>query len=126
MPQCWHVCCFCFASWTAVGGIRTRSFIYCGGKRIICRWDKNSIELIKLFDASHCLSDSILDTLISLPLFTMCSNMHRELWEDVVQTHNGLASQLLQNEAVSKEFAKLLLEVILKEKAIGSQANTAS
>jgi type I restriction enzyme R subunit len=39
-----------------------------------------------------------------------------------LQTHNGLASQLLQNETVSKEFAKLLLEVILKERSAGGQS----
>ena len=39
-----------------------------------------------------------------------------------LQTHNGLASQLLQNEVVSKEFAKLLLEVILKEKVTDNLA----
>ncbi len=33
-----------------------------------------------------------------------------------LQTHSGLASQLLQNETVSKEFARLLLDVILKER----------
>ena len=38
-----------------------------------------------------------------------------------LQTHNGLASQLLQNEAVSKDFARLLLEVILREKVAGDQ-----
>jgi type I restriction enzyme R subunit len=36
---------------------------------------------------------------------------------DSLQTHSGLASQLLQNETVSKEFARLLLDVILKEQA---------
>jgi hypothetical protein len=35
---------------------------------------------------------------------------------DSLQTHSDLASQLLQNETVSKEFARLLLYVILKER----------
>ncbi len=38
-----------------------------------------------------------------------------------LQTHNGLASQLLQNTMTSSEFARLLLDVILKERANGLQ-----
>lgn len=38
-----------------------------------------------------------------------------------LQTHSGLASQLLQNEKVSKEFARLLLDVILKERMVKNQ-----
>jgi type I restriction enzyme R subunit len=41
---------------------------------------------------------------------------------DSLQTHNELASQLLQNEAVSKEFARLLLDVILRENGMPKQA----
>jgi hypothetical protein len=39
-----------------------------------------------------------------------------------LQTHNDLASQLLQNETVSKVFARLLLDVILKERGMPKQA----
>jgi len=39
---------------------------------------------------------------------------------DSLQTHNDLASQLLQNEIVSKQFAHLLLDVILKEREVAS------
>jgi len=38
-----------------------------------------------------------------------------------LQTHSDLASQLLQNETVSKEFARLLLGVILNEQAVRDQ-----
>ncbi len=35
---------------------------------------------------------------------------------DSLQTHNGMASQLLQDASVSKAFAKLLLDVIIKDR----------
>lgn len=39
-----------------------------------------------------------------------------------LQTHNGIASQLLQNPILSKEFARLLLGVILKERTGSEKA----
>jgi type I restriction enzyme R subunit len=41
---------------------------------------------------------------------------------DSLQTHNDLASQLLQNEAVSKQFARLLLDVALRERVAHEDA----
>jgi hypothetical protein len=43
---------------------------------------------------------------------------------DSLQTHNDLASQLLQNETVSKEFARLLLDVILRERVSNKDASS--
>ena len=53
-------------------------------------------------------------------------NAVQDAFMDSLQAHNGLASQLLQNESVSKEFARLLLEVILKEKVAGDQIGSLS
>jgi type I restriction enzyme R subunit len=42
---------------------------------------------------------------------------------DSLQTHSDLASQLLQNESVSRELARLLLDVILSDRQIGNQSS---
>ena len=69
-------------------------------KTVVQQMQSNTPDQVMLGDYPNAVQDAVMDSL---------------------QAHNGLSSQLLQNEAVSKEFARLLLEVILKERGNNDQ-----
>jgi type I restriction enzyme R subunit len=72
-------------------------------QKVVQQLENNTPEQVMIGDYPNAVQDAVMESF---------------------QTHNGLASQLLQNEVVSKEFAKLLLEVILKEKTFGLHGDT--
>jgi type I restriction enzyme R subunit len=63
-------------------------------QKVVQQLENNTPDQVMIGDYPNAVQDAVMDSL---------------------QTHNDLASQLLQNENVSKEFARLLLDVILRE-----------
>jgi type I restriction enzyme R subunit len=70
-------------------------------QKVVQQLENNTPDQVMIGDYPNAVQDAVMDSL---------------------QTHNDLASQLLQNEAVSKEFAKLLLQEILREQTTYGQA----
>lgn len=64
--------------------------------KVVQQLDNNTREQIMIGDYPDAVQDAVMDSL---------------------HNHNDLASQLLQNPTISKEFARLLLEVILRERS---------
>ena len=70
-------------------------------QKVVQQLENNTPDQVMIGDYPNAVQDAVMDSL---------------------QTHNDLASQLLQNEAVSKEFARLLLDVILRESGSHKEA----
>ena len=66
-------------------------------QKVVQQLENNNPDKVMIGDYPNAVQDAVMDSL---------------------NTHNNLASQLLQNEAVSKEFARLLLNVILQERIV--------